>query len=713
MRPAPRRWAAVAATLALALGGGACAASIGHIVIDVAAGPKNTFRSDEAFGAALDGTQAGGVAKLYTQANVRALKAAGLGPVSYRLRTELAIEAWHWSEEGAWSDAARQQGYWVSSDNPAMPVLTTWGYSLPRRGDSGDQANNHGYSRLDDGDAATFWKSNPYLDARFTGEARARDQWVVVQFPGDVGIDAARIAWATPFARRYQVQYWVGADEYDDEGRWITFPGGRVVDSRGGEASLRLAPKPIKATFLRILLVQSSGSGSPGAVDPRDAVGFAIAEVGFGVIDMRGSFVDAVRHAANGRNQTQIRVSSTDPWHRAVDRDADLEQPGFDRVFASGLTRGLPMLTPVGVLYDNPDNAAAEVRFLKRRGYLAPRIELGEEPDGQHVAPEDFADLYVEFADAVRRADPALVLGGPSLQSAIADTSLDTDPDHSWTRRFIARLTARGRLADLGFFSFERYPFDDLCGPLDRKLRAQTSMFEAAMARLADDRVPTTIPWIITEYGFSAFPGRAEVEMPGALLNADLAAGFIARGGAAAYLFGYGPGRPYSQGRACAGYGDLMLWEAAEDGQARWPMPAFFGAQMLAGDWAQTGGGQNTAYSTVSNLADARGGPVVKAYGLKRPDGMWSILLINRDAHSGHRIDISLRTSQGGAPVRLPGPFDVVQYGPAQFSWRAAGDAGQPMRDLPPRRFRIVGSVVDLPPYSLTVVKLPATALAH
>ena len=60
------------------------------------------------------------------------------------------------------------------------------------------------------------------------------------------------------------------------------------------------------------------------------------------------------------------------------------------------------MMAPVAALYDNPDNAAAEVRFLKRRGYAVRQVELGEEPDGQLVDAEDFATLYLRFAAAVR-----------------------------------------------------------------------------------------------------------------------------------------------------------------------------------------------------------------------------------------------------------------------------------------------------------------------
>ena len=77
-----------------------------------------------------------------------------------------------------------------------------------------------------------------------------------------------------------------------------------------------------------------------------------------------------------------IYTSSTDPWHRAIDLDPKTEQPGFDLVFGSGLTNNLPVLMPVGLLYDTPENAAAEIRFLKARGYPVRQIEMGEEPDG-------------------------------------------------------------------------------------------------------------------------------------------------------------------------------------------------------------------------------------------------------------------------------------------------------------------------------------------
>jgi hypothetical protein len=443
----------------------------------------NTFTPDDALGAALDGMEQGEVSLYLTPFNIERMKSAGLRRVTYRTRPELGIEVWHWTEEGTWSDPARQQGYWVGNDNPSRASAVTWGYSLPRRGDTIDNAGNQGYSRLDDGDPATFWKSNPYLDRRFTGLAESRPQWIVVSFKQLTQFDAARILWGAPFARHYLVQYWDGPDGFDDgkqtaddPGAWRTFPNGdQTVSGEPGDEVLRLAAHPIASHFIRILLLQSSETGPAGSTDIRDRLGYAVREVGFGVTGPDGRFEDAVRHAPSRTGQTVTQVSSTDPWHRAVDRDPDVEQPSLDFVFASGLNAGKPLMAPVGVFYDTPENAAAELRYIRRRGWPVTQVELGEEPDGHFIRPEDYADLYLEWARTLRRIDPALSLGGPSLQSPLTGTWPDTGDGTSWAGRFIAELKARGGLGELQFFSFEHYAFDQICRPPGALLRDETA----------------------------------------------------------------------------------------------------------------------------------------------------------------------------------------------------------------------------------------------
>ena len=706
------------AALALALGTGSAAASppapplVDPVVIDARA-PVNSFVPVRALGAALDGAEQGDVARTLTPFNIERMRASGIRSVTYRTRAELGVEVWHWTGQGTWSDGT--QGYWTGDDNPAGPApQVTWGYSLPRRGDTIDNANNLGYSRLDDGDPASFWKSDPYLDRRYTGLAENRPEWIVFSFTELTRFDAARILWADPYARHFQVQYWDGDDDFsegkqtsDDPGQWRTFPHGDVTAAArpGDDTLLRLADQPIASHFVRMLLQQSSETGPPGSTDIRDRLGYAVREVSLGVVGPGGRLVDAVRHGKTKGDQTFVQVSSTDPWHRAIDRDPDTEQPGLDFVFASGLAGEAPMMAPVGVLFDTPENAAAELRYIRRRGWPVTQVELGEEPDGQYIRPEDYADLYLETARALRAVDPGVQLGGPSMEGPLTGTWPDDGEGLSWMGRFVAELKARGGLAQFQFFSFEDYVFEDVCRPPGGLLRQETRELAKAMGELAAEGVPTTIPWVISEYGFSPFAGRQMSELPSALLSADIIGNFLTLGGGAAYLFGYPPDTPANQKFPCAGYGNMMLYEADDDGRARWPMPTYYAERMMLQDWGAPAGQSHRLYAAHATLNDQSGLPYVTAYPLQAPDGRWSVMLVNRDQFRAHSAPIAFRTAAGETPLGAGGQVSVVQYSPAQYAWLDKGEASRPAKDLPPARFRLAGGApLLLPTMSLTVV---------
>src|SRR5438045_5388118 len=117
---------------------------------------------------------------------------------------------------------------------------------------------------------------------------------------------------------------------------------------------------------------------------------------------------------------------------RAEDIDYQTEQPGIDFVLRSKLANHLPVLVPVGVLYNTPDNAVSEIQYLLARKYSLEGVELGEEPDGQWTSPEDFAALYVATARQLRSLSSQLTLGGPSSQNF--DAHRLTGPDKSGNR---------------------------------------------------------------------------------------------------------------------------------------------------------------------------------------------------------------------------------------------------------------------------------------
>ena len=186
---------------------------------------------------------------MFTDTNIAEMRSAGLGPLTYRLRPELAGEVWRWNPGGTWSDASHHCGYWTSDDSIGEPINVSYGYRLPRLGNTIDQANDDGYSRITDGNEDSFWKSNPYLDSPFTGESDdAHPQWVVIDLGATKPVNSIRIHWGTPYAEQYRVEYWIGNDpmhlHVDHADEWHAFPRGVVDHSSGRRQTYRAERAP-------------------------------------------------------------------------------------------------------------------------------------------------------------------------------------------------------------------------------------------------------------------------------------------------------------------------------------------------------------------------------------------------------------------------------------------------------------------------------------
>lgn len=677
--------------------------------------PANTFVPSRTLGAGVDGHERGEVARMLAPANVAQMLGAGLGPLSYRLRTELGVEAWHWNPRGSWSDAERGQGYWTSADNGDGDINLSHGYRLPRRGSTIDQANNDGYSRLDDGDARTFWKSNPYLDRHFTGEDNARHaQWVVVDLGRLVPVNAIRIVWAEPYATSFEVDYSRGsaftAKYQIPPRRWEHFEHGSVENGKGGDALLRLSSQPVEARYVRVLMTESSGTAPVGErEDIRDRVGYAIRELYVGRLDEGGRLQDFIRHARDNKRQSVVFASSTDPWHRTADFDARVEQPGFDLIKKSGLTNDLPMLAPVSILYGTPGNAAAEVRYLESRGVPVERIEMGEEPEDQYITPEDYGALYVQWADAIHKVDPRLQLGGPCFVSI--ETENEDEPDdmsvEEWLARFLEYLRAHGHSGDYNFLSFEWYPFDDVCAPTAPQLAEMPGNLTSALEELRQKVLPPGLPVLVTEYGYSAFAGEPEVRIEGALMDAEIAALFLTLGGAQSYLYGYEPNELIKE--LPCGWGNNTLLLMDDKGRVKYRVATYHAARMLTKLWAQPADESLEVYPATADILNDERQELVTAYAIRRPDKRWSLLLINKDP----RRELTVRLRLLGAGARedsyLRGPADLYQFSEAQYRWHADGERGHPSRSEPPAHIKLDGTDalrVRLPPFSLSVLQV-------
>src|SRR5436309_4842314 len=220
--------------------------ALGQTIQIDASHPVNTFSPPHALGTTVDRVPSNATDVFFRPDQLKRVLEAGWGSVSYRQNTDLFVQAWHWNPKGTWSDPSGK-GYFTGDPNPTAEMIRhSYGYSLQHRGFTRNGGTEFdGYSRLDDGDLKTYWKSNPYLSQKFTGEDDAlHSQWIVIDLGKKQDVNAVRIAWAEPYARKYEVQYWDGAgDAMDDQdkGVWKNFDSGTVQDGKGGTVTLQLS----------------------------------------------------------------------------------------------------------------------------------------------------------------------------------------------------------------------------------------------------------------------------------------------------------------------------------------------------------------------------------------------------------------------------------------------------------------------------------------
>jgi hypothetical protein len=652
------------------------------IAVDVSR-PTNHFVPKETLGAGVDRIAVEAIDKDLQQPTLETTLASGWQPVTYRQNTELAIEAWHWNPQGTWSDASGK-GYFTGSATPTETIRYSYGYALPRRGFTrNDGTDNVGFSRLTDGDLNTFWKSNPYLTERFTGESDAlHPQWVVMDLAQVQQIDSIRIAWAEPYARRYSVQYWTGDDPIKavTRGVWQTFPQGTITDGKRGTETIRLSSSPAGVRFVRIWMTESSNSCNvdgaagpkstdPTSNDPRNCVGYAIRELYLGTVTKDG-FHDILRHTPD-QEQTTTYCSSVDPWHRPSDLGSTKQaQMGFDLFFTSGVTRGLPAMVPVAMLYDTPDNAAAEMAYLKKRNYPISYVEMGEEADGQYMLPEDYAALYLQWATAIHRVDPGLKLGGPSFQGVNKDIEVwpDANGKVSWTERFVDYLRQHGRMNDLAFFSFEHYPYDPCKTPWGM-LYDEPELVSHIMKVWHEDGIPMDMPMFITEGNLSSGASETYQDIFAGVWLADYIGSVLNSGGKAVYFFHY---LPLQMEPGCnSSPGTFGMFTVDANYQIQQSLAQFFVAQLINLEWVQSSGGEHEVFAANSDVGDGAGHELVTAYAVKRPDGNWGVMAVNRDQQNAHRVRIAFN-GPADKESSFAGPVEISTFGSAQYQWHPA-----------------------------------------
>ena len=708
------------ATIAAQTAATASSAAIVHV--DATPGHAiNSFDPDSALGSSIDVLSHDGIDRVYTPHIIQESLSAGWGPITYRNNSELRMAAWHWTENGTWSDPVHKSGYFTGSTELKEPLRYILSYALPHRGfsTSGDRPLQ--------GPNLSYWKSNPYLTSKFTGESDAlHPQWVVVDLQAEKPVNAIRIAWASPYATTYSVEYWVGkrALDFDEgpQGEWKTFSAGAINNAQGGTVNLKLADAPITTQYMRVLMTESSNTCDlHGSDDIRNCVGYAIQAIRVGTVDSSGAFAEVEKNMAD--RPTTYSSSSIDPWHSAADVNATgaYQHTGFDLFFTSGLTNNLPAMIPVTMLYGTPDDAAAEIAYMEKRGYPIGYIELGEEPDGKHAMPEDYAALYIQWAAAIHKVDPKLKLGGPIFEGVNEDIRVwpDAQGRISWMGRFIDHLKAHGRISDLAFVSFEHYPFE-ACTITWKTLYTEPRLMKHILEVWRDDGVPREVPLMVTENHLASELTGPMTTIFAALWLADNVGSFFEGGGAAFY---HSPIQPQGIQKTCLGWASWSNF-VADEGYSdqgydiKGYTSPYFAAHMINLEWVQHRSGVHHMFpssidfksndSKSKNIEDADGNVLVTSYAVHRPDGNWSLMLVNRDENNPHTVRVQFEDSKSKQDVSFSGPVTFVTFGSEQYVWINDGPNSHADPDHAPIASTVEASsqtVFTLPKASITVLR--------
>ena len=107
-------------------------------------------------------------------------------------------------------------------------------------------------------------------------------------------------------------------------------------------------------------------------------------------------------------------------------------------------------------------------------------------------------------------------------------------------------------------------------------------------------------------------------------------------------------------------------------------------------------------------MTDASGNLLVTAYAVERPDGQWSVMLVNRDHDNDHGVKVVFADGDTKPDRHFSGPVDRIVFGAAEYQWHAEGPDGRADPDGPPSKSAVTGgadTLYQLPKASIVVLR--------
>jgi hypothetical protein len=235
-------------------------------------------------------------------------------------------------------------------------------------------------------------------------------------------------------------------------------------------------------------------------------------------------------------------------------------------------------------------------------------------------------------------------------------------------------------LNDLAFVSFEHYPIAP-CDVNWPDLYREPEWTRTVLRAWREDGVPHNVPLMNTESNLSWELTEPMQDVMAALWLADSVGSFFEFGGQVYY---HSPIQPEPLRPGCRGYSTYGNFIADADLNIKQYSSQYFASRMINLDWVQHGSGQQRFFPAASDVRDDAGNILVTAYAVARPDGEWSLLLVNKDAANSHAIHIRFSDGATNSLRHFDGKVSATTFGAEQYVWHPDGANSHADPDGPP-----------------------------
>jgi hypothetical protein len=155
-----------------------------------------------------------------------------------------------------------------------------------------------------------------------------------------------------------------------------------------------------------------------------------------------------------------------------------------------------------------------------------------------------------------------------------------------------------------------------------------------------------------------------------ALWLADYAGSFLSNGGKGLYYFHY---LPLQMEHGCNDSpGTFGMFTVDANYQIQQDLAQYFAAQLINQEWVQPGNGEQHVFPAKSDISDGAGHALVTSYALHRPDGEWSLLIVNRDQLIPHSFRVTFHDDTSHVASSFTGEVEVSIFGSQQYHWYPA-----------------------------------------